>query len=119
MNSRVVTYYIIKKFGSTGWKTHAYLSQADVSSLPFPMMDMEDPHTITLLNRITELVKTNSHGKADTFPQEVDAEIESKVAELYHLNIEHYEIIYKEIENVQKMIPFKRLLLISPTMIFK
>lgn len=40
LNSRVITYYIIKMHGSNGWKSHAYLTQADVASLPFPHIDL-------------------------------------------------------------------------------
>lgn len=119
LNSRIVTYYIIMKFGSTGWKTHAYMSQTDVSSLPFPSIDIKNERTKTILNNITQLVKENSVGKTDEFSKDADAKIEQYVAELFQLNEKQYEVIYTAIQEVQKMIPFKRLLNVTPKMIFQ
>ena len=42
LNSRVITYYIIKMHGSNGWKSHAYLTQKDVAMLPFPRINLDD-----------------------------------------------------------------------------
>lgn len=119
LNSRIVTYYIIMKFGSTGWKTHAYMSQTDVSSLPFPSIDTKDERTKTILNNVTQLVKDNSVGKTDDFPIDADTKIERYVAELFQLNEKQYEVIYAAIQEVQKMIPFRRLLNVTPKMIFQ
>ena len=107
------------KFGSTGWKTHAYMSQTDVSSLPFPSIDIKNERTKTILNNITQLVKENSVGKTDEFSKDADAKIEQYVAELFQLNEKQYEVIYTAIQEVQKMIPFKRLLNVTPKMIFQ
>lgn len=119
LNSRLITYYIIKIHGSNGWKSHAYLTQKDVASLPFPRLNIEDAEVKRQLEELTALVKQNAIGMSDSFPMEVDVKIERIVANLFGLNESHYDVIFKAIENVQQMIPYKRLLRIKIKDIFK
>jgi adenine-specific DNA-methyltransferase len=118
LNSRIITYFIIKMMGSNGWKTHAYLSQNSVASLPFPNIDINNVATRTCLIQITELVRSNSLIKYDNLSPEVDAKIEYLVSRLFGLEENDYGVIYKAIREVQQMIPFKRLLNLSIKEIF-
>lgn len=117
LNSRILTYFIIKDKGSNGWKTHAYLSQSDVGSLPFPQIDVGDPKIVETLSRITTLVEQIAKDDKDISPEK-DSEIERYVAGLFGLNKQQYQIIYDAIKGVQQMIPFRRLGTISPEHIF-
>ena len=119
LNSRVITYHIIKKYGNNGWKTHPYLSQSDVSSLPFPTIDIDNPDIQKCLKKITQLVRDNSRGNNDEFPCDVDLEIEKNIAKLFNLKEEHYVVIMNTIRNVEPMVPFKRLLNNKEKMILK
>lgn len=118
LNSRITTYFIIKTMGCNGWKTHAYLSQKAVASLPFPNIDTNNMETRTCLIRITNLVKDNLKVNTDNFSNDADARLEYQVAKLFGFKEKDYDIIYKAIKEVQQMIPFKRLLKISVKDIF-
>ena len=118
LNSRITTYFIIKTMGSNGWKTHAYLSQASVASLPFPKIDVNNADTRDCLMHITDLVKKNSRVSSDNFSIDADAKIEHLIARLFGINQSDYEVIYKAINEVQQMIPFSRLLRVTAKEIF-
>ena len=116
--SRLITYVIIKEKGSIGWTSNPYLSQKDVCSLPFPILDFDDDKTVNTLIRITELVKQNSQNRKD-IPKAVDAEIEKNIAYLYHVEKAEYNTILDTIGKVEPMIPFSRLLNINSEDIFQ
>jgi hypothetical protein len=116
--SRLITYIIIKRKGCIGWTSNPYLSQQDVNSLPFPKLNFQCCQTMVALNRITELVRSNLI-KGKELSIEVDAEIERYVAFLYNLNNNEYKTIFKTIEQVEQMIPFRRLLNINTDCIFQ
>lgn len=118
LNSRIITYYIIVMHGSNGWKTHAYLSQSDVANLPFPVIDLTKEEVREQLRKVTRLVQQGTLGESGSFPREIDLKIEKIVANLFGLTEAQYNVVFKTIENVQKMIPFKRLLNITPKEIF-
>lgn len=118
INSRVITYYLIVINGCNGWKTHSYLSQKDVATLPFPNIDFSNVKTMGLLKELTLLVKRNSNGKADDFPKNADVRIERIIAYLFGLNKKDYKVILNTIKSVQQMIPFKRLVNITENEIF-
>ena len=119
INSRIITYYLLKAKGNSSWKSHPYISQADVESLPFPRLDLLDEKTISRLRLLTQLVKDNSVGDSDSFSKSADAEIERMVADLFGFGIDDYKVIYKALQDAQQMIPFKRLLNISVEEIFQ
>lgn len=116
--SRLITYVIIKRKGSIGWTSNPYLSQKDVNSLPFPRLSLRKRQTVTALNRLTEIVRENFK-KGKVLSNEADAEIERNVAVLYNICSKEYETIFKTIEQVEQMIPFRRLLNIRTEDIFQ
>ena len=116
--SRLITYVIIKRKGSIGWTSNPYLSQKDVNSLPFPKLAFQKRQTVTALNRLTELVRENfKTGKV--LSNDIDVEIERNVAILYNIGSKEYETIFNTIEQVEQMIPFRRLLNIHVEDIFQ
>jgi len=116
--SRLITYVIIKRKGSIGWTSNPYLSQKDVNSLPFPKLAFQKRQTVTALNRLTELVRENfKTGKV--LSNDIDVEIERNVAILYNIGSKEYETIFNTIEQVEQMIPFRRLLNIQVEDIFQ
>lgn len=116
--SRLITYIIIKRKGCIGWTSNPYLSQQDVNVLPFPKLNLQCSQTMTALNRITELVRSNFK-KGTDLSVEADAEIERNVAFLYNLGYDEYKTIFKAINQVEQMIPFRRLLNINADCIFQ
>ena len=118
LNSRIITYYIIKTLGSNGWKSNAYLTQTNVMQLPFPQVN-GDEKTYAILNKITKLIKPSANDKKVILSDKDDAELEYLVSELYGLNESDYDIIFQSIKEVQQMIPFQRLLNITKEDIFK
>lgn len=117
LNSRIVTYYIIKTLGSNGWKSNAYLTQNNVLQLPFPTIN-NNAETAVTLARLTALVKQNVKANDSVFPKEIDAEIEYLISQLFGLSKTDYDIIFQAINEVQQMIPFRRLLTITKEEIF-
>lgn len=116
LNSRALTYYYIKKYGENGWRSHPYITQKMLMDLPFP--EIRTKRDRSIVASITDLVeKCISKDKEDISITE-DSKIEFLVAKLFGLNQKDYRIIYKTIENAQKMIPFKRLLKIGIKDIF-
>jgi hypothetical protein len=118
LNSRITTYFLIKRYGSTGWKTHAYITQKTVGELPFPKIDTSNSKMVEILRRITNLVRDNTIDATKTFPASADAEIERCIAYLFGIQEEQYDIIFNAIQSVEQMIPFKRLLSINKQDIF-
>ena len=73
---------------------------------------------MTALNRLTELVRENfKTGKV--LSNDIDVEIERNVAILYNIGSKEYETIFNTIEQVEQMIPFRRLLNIQVEDIFQ
>lgn len=109
LNSRVVTYYLIKKFGYTEWKTHPYMTQKMLGMLPVPNFDY--PEFSECVEKITDCVKRIVEKKEISTLQ--DIELEKYIGQLFHLSENDWSIIFSTIENVQQLIPFKRLLNIT------
>lgn len=85
--------------------------------LPFPNID-NDPQTTVILSRITRIVREHIiNGKVHISNNE-DAQIEYLVSQLFGLKKTDYDIIFDTINDVQQMIPFKRLLNITKEDIF-
>lgn len=118
LNSRVTTYYIIKTLGSNGWKSNAYLTQKNILQMPFPIIN-DNPDTTTILDRVTALVKANVKTNDSVFPNQIDAEIEYLISQLFGLRETDYDVIFQAIKEVQQMIPFRRLLAITKEDIFR
>jgi Zn finger protein HypA/HybF involved in hydrogenase expression len=68
LNSRAMTYFLIKKYGENEWKSHPYLTQTMLINLPFPKIDFNSPEVVKMISRVTELVRKEvQHSKEKTF----------------------------------------------------
>ncbi len=111
INSRITTFYIIKKFGSANWCTHPYLSQAMVDELPVPNFNDFSESDWHKVRDICNYVKTiyQVGGIADG----IDVLIEKELLQLFKLKRESFFDILRAIETVEQLVPFKRLLKVS------
>ncbi|MCE1189213.1 MAG: N-6 DNA methylase [Ignavibacteria bacterium] len=119
LNSRVMTYYLLKKYGESEWKSHPYITQALLMELPFPNIDYKAPENIKTVKTITKMVSRDVQGTPKkNLSIYIDLEIERAIAKLFKLNMSDYKKIYKTLESAQQLIPIKRLLNISIKDIF-
>ena len=120
LNSRVMTYYLIKKFGENEWKSHPYLTQRMLINLPFPDLDFSSKETNKIINQITEIVKTETkNSNSKNISKDNDLYIEKSVAKLFDLSFTEYEIIFDALKSSQQLIPINRLLNCEPQDIFE
>ncbi len=111
LNSRAMTYYLIKKFGENEWKSHPYLTQTMLVNLPFPKIDFNSENVKSLINRVTEIVRCEvSQSKEKNITKENDLFIERVVAYFFKLNQTDYKAIFDTLSSSEQLIPIKRLL---------
>lgn len=111
LNSRAMTYYLIKKFGENEWKSHPYLTQTMLINLPFPKIDFNSPDAKKLISRVTEIVRSEvSKSKEKNIAKSNDVFIERVVAHFFNLNQTDYKAIFETLSTSEQLIPIKRLL---------
>lgn len=103
LNSRAYYFYLTKITGENQWRSHPYLTQTQVLNLPLPSITENKD----ILEEITELVRP--HLKEGELPDDVDAEVEALIAEIYGLTREDYEIIYNTINSSQNLMAINAL----------
>lgn len=111
LNSRLMTYYLIKKYGENEWKSHPYLTQTMLVNLPFPNINFECKKTLSKISYISSIIEnevTNSNDK--NISRESDLFIEKNIADFFGLNNKDYETIYEALHSADQLIPIKRLL---------
>lgn len=116
MNSRVIYYYLAKKYGEIEWRSHPYLTQKQVLDLPLP--NLQTPNAKKAWLAITKMIRPYLKSGRD-IPSKVDARIESLIAELYGLTKGDYELIYRTLNSNQNLLPVQALKHISTEDIFK
>lgn len=120
LNSRLMTYYLIKKYGENEWKSHPYLTQTMLVNLPFPNIDFECEKTLSNIQNISSIIEnevTNSNNK--NISKENDLVIEKSIASFFGLNSTDYDTIYEALHSADQLIPIKRLLECDTKEIFK
>jgi adenine-specific DNA-methyltransferase len=111
LNSRLMTYYLIKKYGENEWKSHPYLTQNMLVNLPFPKIDFECKKTLSTIENISSIIENeviNSNNK--NISKESDLFIEKSIADFFGLNNNDYENIFETLHSSDQLIPIKRLL---------
>lgn len=78
LNSRVLYYYYLKKYGENEWKSHPYFTKDIVFSLPIPVITKSNK---TLCNHIVQKVIELQN----VYSRALDIQIEKLVTELYGL----------------------------------
>lgn len=111
LNSRAMTYYLIKKFGENEWKSHPYLTQTMLINLPFPKIDFNSADAKKLISRVTKIVRNEvSKSKEKNIAKANDLFIERVVAHFFKLNQTDYKAIFETLSSSEQLIPIKRLL---------
>lgn len=111
LNSRAMTYYLIKKFGENEWKSHPYLTQTMLVNLPFPKIDFNSSDSMKLINQITDIVRNEvSKSKEKNIEKPNDLFIERVVAHFFKLNQMDYNAIFETLSSSEQLIPIRRLL---------
>jgi len=119
LNSRVITYFLIKKYGENEWRSHPYLTQTILSELPFPNIDFSQEETKTLIEDLTSAIRKEVKGsKKKNISFKTDLFIEQTVAKLYGLNEGDYIKIFETLNSSDQLIPIKRLLNLNTNDIF-
>jgi hypothetical protein len=120
LNSRAMTYFLIKKYGENEWKSHPYLTQSMLINLPFPKIDFNSYYSKKLISRVTKLVRNEvSHSKDKNISKANDLFIERVVARFLKLNQTDYSGIFKTLNSSEQLIPIRRLLNCNTKEIFK
>jgi len=111
LNSRAMTYYLIKKFGENEWKSHPYLTQTMLVNLPFPNIDFNSSRAKKMINHVTDIVKNEvSNSKEKNIVKANDLYIERVVAHFFRLNQTDYNSIFETLSSSEQLIPIRRLL---------
>ncbi len=93
LNSRVMYYYYLKKYGENEWKSHPYLTKDIIFSLPIKQIDTSN---LELCNKIAYLVRKIQNN----YSREIDLEIEKLILRLYDINQEEFDIIINELNTL-------------------
>lgn len=105
INSRVYYFYLAKLFGEIEWRSHPYLTQSQILSLPVPSISSEQE-----LKIIKEIVRrVGSILRKGEFRKSVDVYVESLIGKLFKLGVRDYEIILNSIDDSEQLIPVKDL----------
>jgi len=120
LNSRAMTYYLIKKFGENEWKSHPYLTQTMLVNLPFPKIDFNSAETKKMISSVTKIVRNEvSHSEEKNISKANDIFIERVVAHILKLNQTDYKAIFETLSSSEQLIPIRRLLNCSTKEIFQ
>lgn len=93
LNSRVLYYYYLKKYGENEWKSHPYFTKDIVFSLPIPEVTAEN---ISVCTQVAEKVLSmKGH-----YSRRTDLEIEKLVISLYGLSAEELEMVKAELNHL-------------------
>jgi predicted RNA methylase len=111
LNSRAITYYLIKKYGENEWRSHPYLTQRMLVNLPFPEIDFGALDVKKLIARITVKIRREVRSsKERNISKLCDLFIERVVAHFFNLNELDYKTIFETLSSSEQLIPIKRLL---------
>ncbi|MER2999073.1 N-6 DNA methylase [Pontibacter populi] len=120
LNSRAMTYYLLKKYGENEWKSHPYLTQTMLINLPFPKLNPNLSKHTSLIKEITEIIKSEvANSKEKNISKQSDLRIERAVAYFFKLNKKDYNTILETLNSTDPLIPIKRLLNCSSDEIFE
>jgi adenine-specific DNA-methyltransferase len=111
LNSRIMTYYLIKKYGENEWKSHPYLTQTMLINLPFPKIDVNSAESKKLINQVTEILRDEvTQSKAKNISISTDLFIERVIAHFFKLDETDYKAIFETLSSSEQLIPIKRLM---------
>lgn len=86
LNSRVMYYYYLKKYGENEWKSHPYLTKDIIFSLPIRRVD-------NLNRQICQEIARSVQKIQNSYSRQLDLEIEKLVLKLYDISQEEFTLI--------------------------
>lgn len=93
LNSRVLYYYYLKKYGENEWKSHPYFTKNIIFSLPIPAVNETNASICSHIAEKVIAMKNN-------YSREIDFEIEKLVIALYKLSNVEFSMIKAEINQL-------------------
>jgi tRNA1(Val) A37 N6-methylase TrmN6 len=110
INSRAYYFYLAKSFGELEWRSHPYLTQSQILSLPLPNLNSE--HNKDTIQGIVSLLRPAlKDGKKPS--REIDLKLELLIGKLFSLTKNDYKIIFNAIEESDELLPILDLKSIS------
>ena len=96
LNSRIMYYYYLKKYGENEWKSHPYLTKKILFSFPVPAVKKENRVICEGIAKLAmELQNEYSRAK--------DIELENMTAQLYEIDQEEMRLIVAEINRLPNL----------------
>lgn len=93
LNSRVLYYYYVKKYGENEWKSHPYFTKNIVFSLPIPKVTSLNAHICSYIADKVILMKKG-------YSREIDLEIENLILTLYGLSADEVDMVKAEMNRL-------------------
>lgn len=93
LNSRVMYYYYLKKYGENEWKSHPYLTKDIIFSLPIRQVDDSNMQVCQKIAQLVQRIQNN-------YSRQLDLEIEKLVLKLYDISQEELALITNELNNL-------------------
>lgn len=93
LNSRLIYYYYLKKYGENEWKSHPYLTKDIVFSLPLKSVSEQN---YDIVSQIVDCVKALQR----QYDRKRDIEIENLVMKLYDINADEIKAIENELNSL-------------------
>ena len=105
INSRAYYFFLIKAFGELEWKSHPYLTQTQILSLPLP--DLKSEKNQKIINEIILLLRPQL--KIGKPSRQIDMKIESLIGKIFALTKKDYGIIFNAINELDELLPVREL----------
>lgn len=93
LNSRLIYYYYLKKYGENEWKSHPYLTKDIVFSLPIKSVSKDNLKQVLQIAEKVGLLQRQYH-------RELDLQIERLIMKLYNITAEEIIIIAEELNSL-------------------
>lgn len=90
LNSRLIYYYYLKKYGENEWKSHPYLTKDIIFSLPVRAVSQDN---MGLALQIAESAKQLQY----KYSRKLDMQLEKMVMRLYHITKDELALIEEEL----------------------
>jgi hypothetical protein len=96
LNSRLIYYYYLKKYGENEWKSHPYLTKDIIFSLPIKSVSADNRKMCLSIARNVKRLQI-------CYDQKVDMKIEAMVMKLYGISKADYEFIHSELNRLPNL----------------
>lgn len=94
LNSRVLFYYYLKKYGENEWKSHPYLTHTIIKDLPIKKVNNENKEIASKISNLVKKILEKGYSNS------LDKEIEKLIMKLYGINEVEKKIIIDEINTL-------------------